>query len=193
MSAARRLQILMIEELLVERNLPLLRIAASIFLAVLLGSCSQEGKQPSSLSVVPVYDDKFSPEEMAMAQKAFPIFCQTCQPLMGEYAADIEWIEITHGIDRLEGEGLPNNGCMDYRCDDYGWDKEIYIKVKIKDRTEVIPKEVRAFGHTLHFYLGGPVNPGITTTKFPELCGVQSNITGSDTYISVPSLSFIKK
>lgn len=181
----------MIEESLVERSLRILVIAASIFMVMLLGSCLPEGNQPSGLSVSPVYDDGLSPEELAMAQKAFPIFCQTCQPLMGKYAADIERIEISRGFDRLEGEGLPNNGCMDYRCEEYGWDKQICIKVKIKDRTEVIPKEVRAFGHTLHFYLGGPVNPGITTAKFPELCGVQSSGDGVDVYIRVPGLSLI--
>lgn len=82
---------------------------------------------------------------------------------------------------------------MDYRCDDYGWDKELYIKIKIKDRTEVIPTEARDFGHTMHFYLGGPMNPGITTNKIPELCGVPSHDDGSDVYIPVPSLSFIRK
>lgn len=168
-------------------------IFACCICIMMICGCSDHSRPVSARPVSPIYDPTLKTEEVEMAKKAFTIFCQTCQPLMGKYASDIERIEITRGFDRLEVDIPGGDGCLDYRCDEYGWDKQIYIKVKIKDRTEVIPTEVRAFGHTMHFFLGGPKNPGITTNKIPELCGAPSNDDGADVYIPAPSLAFIKK
>jgi len=141
----------------------------------------------------PVYHQNLKPDEREIAEKAFIVFCDVCQPLMGKYSSDIESIEIGRGFDRgnisyYKGD----NGCMDYRCRDYGWDKQIYIQVKLKDNTSVIPTELRAWSHTLHFYLGGPQNPGITISKIPELCGRTHSANRKDVYIAEPKLSFIK-
>jgi len=153
----------------------LLIITLLVGIGIFMG-CSSE-----QVVVNPLYDKNLNQNELATAKKVFEVFCQTCQPLMGEYAGDIETIEISQGIGG-------------YSIDNYKWDRQIYIKVKIKDRTNLIPVSMGGpFGHTLHFYLGGPKNPGITTTKFPQLCGVQKPSNGDVSFISVPSLSFIKK
>lgn len=153
-----------------------------------LYSCADEKTKPT---ISPVYDTNFTPSERVMAEKAFDVFCEKCQPLMGKYSKDIESIEISRGFDREDTSLL--NGCVDYRCREYEWDKQIYLKIKLKDRQTVIPKELRAWGHTLHIYLGGPQNPGITIGKFPELCGAPRPSGSSEAYIPEPKLSFIKK
>lgn len=164
-----------------------------IIVTLLVGTLMFMGYLSESKSkavvVKPLYSKNLNQNELVIAKKAFEVFCQTCHLLTGKYAEDVETVEVSHGFNRTK-----NGSCMDYRCDDYGWDRQIYIKVKIKDRTKIIP-DFRGgpSGHTLHFYLGGPKNPGITTTKFPEFCGVQKPSNGNDTFISVPSLSFIKQ
>lgn len=143
--------------------------------------------QAGSLPVNPVFSKRFSPSELIMAKKAFDIFSDRCRPLMDEYAEDIKSIKISHGFDRQ------NNICFDYRCDEFKWDKQIYIALEIKNKANKIPVTLRAWGHTEHYYLGGPRNPGITITKFPELCGVKViDNRESDVYISEPKMSFIK-
>ena len=164
------------------------KLVLMVTFLVFLFPCACSTDEPSVPAAVmnPVYSTQLSSGDRQMAEKAFGVFCDACQPLMGKYASDIEKMEISEGFSRD-----PKWGCMDYRCRDYEWDKEIYIQVKIKDDTKVIPSDLRAWGHTLHFYLGGPKNPGITTSKIPELCGA-SRKDGRDAYISVPELSFIK-
>jgi len=152
-----------------KKILTILLVGISVFMG-----CSTE-----PVVLKPLYENNFNQNELVVAKKAFEVFCQTCQPLMGEYAGDIETIEISHGIGG-------------YSIDHYRWDRQVYIKVKIKDRINLIPVDMRAFGHTLHFYLGGPKNPGITTIKFPQLCGVQKPSNGDVVFISVPNLAFIK-
>ena len=151
----------------------LIMVTILVIIGISVG-CSSE-----SVVIEPLYDKNLNQNELAVAKRAFEVFSQTCLPLMGEYVGDIETIEISRGFD-------------DYRNRDYGWDAHFYMEIKIKDSTSLIPASMRAFGHTLHFYLGGQKNPGITTTKFPQLCGVQKPSNGNDTFISVPSLSFIK-
>ena len=132
------------------------------------------------------------PGERVIAERAYAVFCDTCKPLMSKYSEDIESIEIENGFDR--GGSTPDGGCSDYRCREYEWDKQIYIKVKLKEKQTIIPPELRAWGHTLHIYLGGPKNPGITVGKLPQLCGATKPTDGSfDAYISEPKLAFIKK
>lgn len=164
----------------------ILLLALLLIIGGLLYSCADE-KAKTKPVISPVYSTSLNPDDRIIAEKAFNVFCEECQPLMGKYSEDIESIVIScHDI-------FSDGRCLDYRCDEYGWEKQIYLKIKLKDKQSVIPNELRSWGHTLHFYLGGPKNPGITTTKFPELCGVTKPTDGSDTYIPDPRLSFIKK
>jgi len=156
-------------------------IFAMLFLIV---GCSSESSQ---LTPQPSFSETLTPQEIVVAKSAFDVFCKTCQPLMGEYSGDIEWIKIESYHDCTTDEGAHH----DYRCADYGWDKYIYITLKIIDRTQLIPIDLRAFGHTEHIYIGGPENPGIITIKFPELCGGTRPLTGGPGFISAPDLSQI--
>ena len=151
---------------------------------ILIIGCSSESSQ---LTPQPSFSKTLTTQEIAVAKSAFDVFCKTCQPLMGEYSGDIESIKIEWYHDCTTDEGARH----DYRCADYKWDKYIYITLKIKDRTQQIPVDLRAFGDTEHVYLGGPENPGLIITKFPELCGVTKPRPGCDTFISAPDLSQI--
>lgn len=162
------------------------------WIIVLLMACSFfiSCSSPQSAKLVPTYSQEFDPNGRVNAEQAFAIFSEACQPLMGKYSGDIESISIDHGFDREKN--MSGDGCLDYRCREYGWDKQIYIKIKLKDKTDVIPTALRAWGHTLHFFLGGPKNPGITLNKIPELCGKINPNPGSDIFIPEPRLAFIK-
>lgn len=121
-----------------------------------------------------------------IANQALGLFSKNCLPLMKEHTKDIESITL------IDGAHKSDYGCMDYRCDDYGWEKELRLKVKIKDTISTFRNDmVRIRGHTLHFWLGGPLNPGVTTSKFPEVCGVSRPLDGADTYISIPSMGIL--
>lgn len=133
----------------------------------------------------PIYDKSLNQTQLETAKKSYAVFCDVCKPLMNEYTDDIEWVKIEKRIVRVKGYG-----CMDYRCRDYGWDIEYEIQVKIKENPSIIPGELRALGHTIHYYLGGPKNPGINIDKIPELCG-KERVSGKDVYISESRLSFI--
>lgn len=156
------------------------KIIFLLFLLSIISACTKEPKV-----IDPIYDNSLNQTQLETAKKAYVVFCDVCKPLMSEYTDDIEWIKIEKGFDRNS-----QYGCLDYRCRDYGWDKEYYIQVKIKDDTSVTPGELRAWGHTLHYYLGGPKNPGITIGKKPELCG-RERVKSNDVYISDARLSFI--
>ena len=127
---------------------------------------------------VPIYDAKLTPKDREMAEQAYGIFCQKCQPLMSSYAGDIERVEVSYS-DSLDGPR------------DFGWSKQFQIMVKIKDRPKTIPFKTYAWGHNEYFDIGGPKNPGFSAGKHPILCGVKSG--EAHMFISVPSLSFIKK
>ncbi len=164
------------------------KIIIIVVLVMCLISCTSDKRN----SISPVCGNELNAQECFMAKEAFSVFSDTCRPLMNKYTSDIESIRIESGFDR--DPNIPRDGCLDYRCKEYGWDKQISVKIKLKDKLDVIPSKIRASGHTLYFYLGGPKNPGYTVGKFPELCGAQGAADGSyDKYISEPKLSFIKQ
>ncbi|MRR15668.1 MAG: hypothetical protein EG826_04335 [Deltaproteobacteria bacterium] len=146
---------------------------------------------PRSPQIAPTYSQEMSPDERAIAEKAFAVFCEACQPLMGKYALDIESIIINNGFNREKN--MAGDGCLDYRCKEYGWDKQVYVQVKLKNKLAVIPSDIKAQGHTLHVYLGGPKKPGITIGKFPELCGKTKSTNDLDFYFSEPRLAFLRE
>jgi len=154
-----------------------------------LAACGEQ-QAAMNLAPSPVYDPALTPAELATAKKAYAIFSQVAQPLMGEYAGDIESIEVSKGFERT---GTTDDAYVDYRCRDYGWNKQIYIKVKIKDETKSVPDDIGAWGHTEHYYLGGPTNPGITLSKHPQLCGKADLPNGEEVFMAVEGLNFICK
>jgi len=147
-----------------------------IILFIISFSCTKSDPHASSL-ITPTYNKDLSPDEVIMAKKAFGIFCQTCKPLMNEYASDIEKIEISE------------SPCITTKRE-YGWTKQFDIMIKIKDRPEIIPFKTYAWGHTECYTVGGAANPGFTMGKHPILCGVENGDPHS--LFRVPSMSFLK-
>ena len=132
---------------------------------------------------VPIsYSKYLSEKNIPFAKKAIKVFASNCLSLMTAHATDIELISV-QGIHEKS-----DYGCVDYRCEDYGWIKTLHVEIKIKDEpTTFSGPMVRIAGHTLHFWIGGPSNPGYTTTKFPQVCGVDE-VRGHDVYVSVPEM-----
>lgn len=110
-------------------------------------------------------------------------FLTVCQPLKEKYLHDIEYIEYV-------GRYTCEDSHYDYRCENLNWASRVYLRLKIKDDTKSIPSNLIAWGHTEHIYLGGPKNPGLTISKFPQLCNSSlPDSHGKDTFISIPELS----
>ncbi|MEN6423011.1 MAG: hypothetical protein ABFD76_13800 [Smithella sp.] len=162
-----------------KKHLAILYVSVTI---LLIFSCGSD----STPNFKPIYDKSLSSSDRIIAENAFAVFCDKCQPLMSKYSNDIESIQVEKGFDRGP------DGCLDYRCREYGWDKQIYIKIKIKNDPSKIPGSIKARGHFLHFYLGGPKNSGYTVGKFPELCGARKTNNDYDVYVPEPKLALIK-
>ena len=133
------------------------------------------------------YGEGLGQENRRIVFRAIDIFINACRPLIQDHYADIEQITAIDGAFKSE-----DYGCLDYRCDEYGWEKELRFIIKIKDNATTFSGDLRYIaGHTLHFWLGGPTNPGITTTKFPQVCGYNKPLNGEDIYIPVPEIGHL--
>ncbi|KLK93405.1 hypothetical protein AA309_08725 [Microvirga vignae] len=79
-----------------------------------------------------------------------------------------------------------------------GWKTEIYVTLKISDQPNTIPARIRGIGRTagqlLYFNIGGGETPGITGAKRISqfACGLPPNRRGTDSFKSVPELSFLQ-
>lgn len=142
------------------------------FVAIL---CACGAEKPAS-TIQPTFSEPLTSAEGVQQERAFRIFSQVCQPLMGDFSSDIERVGVS---------GSQYDGCFDYRCEEFGWSESVQITVVIKDEPMAIPPSYRSWGQSLHFHLGGPSNAGITTTKLPELCGF-SRIDGVRTAAGSP-------
>ncbi len=133
---------------------------------IILVSCSHSAPNAT------VTFNNMAKEEEEWAASVFAVFEEAGQPLLGKWAKDVRSIEVErYNTGFLNSDG--SVGCSDYRCQMFGWEKALYIKVRIVEQPSMIPPDLNAAGHTLHFFIGGGNQPGFTTTKFPELTGAQ--------------------
>lgn len=135
-----------------------------------------------------VYSKYLNSHNRSVASQAIKIFFENCPALLDKHLSDIEQITLYDGFEKSK------HGCMDYRCKEYGWEKEIHMEVKIKNDIKTFHDDlIYIRGHTLHFWLGGPQNSGITIPKFPEVCGVKRNENGEFVYMPIPALGALWK
>jgi hypothetical protein len=79
----------------------------------------------------------------------------------------------------------------DYTYEDYGWTKQIYIEIKLKDRTD-LPRGWGADGQTLHYIIGSGNTPGIVAKKAVSQVFADMPVDDSaDTFVPVPELAGI--
>jgi hypothetical protein len=99
------------------------------------------------------------------------------RPVMRNYISDIEFIRPT----------LIDLGEYDYTFEDYGWKKEIYIEIKLKDKTS-LPREWRADGQTLHFIIGSGTSPGVIAKKDVSQLFADMPVESGDSFVSLPDM-----
>ncbi|WP_295448697.1 hypothetical protein [uncultured Thiodictyon sp.] len=157
-----------------------------VYILILI-SCSRGEGKTSSAPIKPLYNLRLHRDDLPIAVKAFDVFSQVCQPLMGKFADDIESIEVSEGANCYD---LWDQ--LDFRCTNFGWDRYFSIKVKIKDHPKYIPNSYKAWNHTIWYSLGGDKNPGIVANKIAQLCGVRNGGGGGSVDLPVPALSFIR-
>jgi len=119
-------------------------------------------------------DPDLSAEDRSLAQSTLKDFVDICG--IDKIAPDIERIDVT-----LQGAGIRNGPQSDdeycsynYRCEQYGWHREVVITLKVHDETSVIPASYYAGGYTLTYFVGGGHSPGIVTQEDPGklICGM---------------------
>ena len=158
-----------------------MRIFAAI-LVLLLAAC--DDADDGSIHITAVGD--LTPEQGEIVQRAADAFAAACPNLFTRFAKDVESAtlsvtendEATRAIDHMYGE--------------YGWDRYVYVAVKIIDRPSQIPNSMRAGGHTLHYFLGGGRVPGARSIKAQAqlVCGWPPAQEG-DVHIPIAALSII--
>lgn len=122
-------------------------ISAVIFLLSMFAACS--AGEPLS----PIYEGEPSATEREQAKQDYRSFVDHCPILFTHYMEDIDAVEI-----RASSTFSPTG------------ESATYIKVRIKDNTQYIPNEYRAWGHTLHYHI---LRDGISTMKDQsyQICG----------------------
>ena len=169
-------------------NKKIIIIGVTVFMLAAIGSLFDSGQSKQNKKVSVLYSEYLNPYNRSIAPQAIEIFFENCPPLQNKHLSDIEQITLNDGFEKNK------YGCMDYRCEEYGWEKEIHMEVKIKNDIKTFHNEmIYIRGHTLHFWLGGPQNSGITTSKFPEVCGLKRNKNGDSVYIPVPAIGALWK
>ena len=160
----------------------------AIIVLVLFSGCSSEKASNTSQPIIKAsLSDAIKDGEVETVKSALDVFSKAFQPFLKKYSDDIEWFRV-ESLHNFTGDGMAKH---DYRYTDYKWNKYIYIQFKIKDDPKKIPNNLNAWGHTEHIYLGGPKNPGISITKFPELFGGTQLRPGANGFVSAPDLAKI--
>lgn len=148
-----------------------------IVAAALLAASGQAGGEPAKVVLT---DVPAGLEQVArQAVRAFEDAC----PLLFEYWADVE-----------AAEGRINTPVVaPYREDRFGWRREVELRVRIKADPALIPDRYRAWGHTLHYYLGAGHQPGVVAAKAQSqrLCGLPPS--SADQHKPVPALLVVDK
>jgi len=77
----------------------------------------------------------------------------------------------------------------------YGWQREVYVQVKIADRPASIPAEWRVGGHTLIYILGAGHVAGIVAQKGTSrrMLGLPAEPSGEDGFLTVLDLHFLAR
>jgi len=142
----------------------------SIFVLVLMGYTT------TAIAESAANNNQHNQQKLDLATSALT---SNCKPLFNQYKNDIDSFKVKiHELKSCD---------FDYLCEDYGWKGYYTYTVKLKDSTKRIPKDLRAWGHSLFFNVGGPENPGLIIKKFPQLCGIKPLKEG-DVHVSIPSL-----
>lgn len=144
--------------------------------ALVLTSCSEPTKQSQADVII---NSKLPQKEKQITKKAVDAFFAAC-PQLREYWSDVK-----------SAQADIHQPSAFYRSEQYGWRKEIKLKVVLKNDTKKIPNEYRAWGHTLYYFMGGGKQPGYVATKpqAQQVCGLQPS--DSDTFRSVAALAFL--
>ena len=81
---------------------------------------------------------------------------------------------------------------MNYTAEEYGWSKEIYLMIKLKEKTNLPGSWQKANGQTLHYILGGGPNAGVIAKKDVSQYFADMPIDESaDSFIPMPELAGI--
>lgn len=131
------------------------RIAFILALAMLAG-CSDSGDKAD----IHLQTEGVAESQKAIVAKAAEVLFDRC-PALTQYAQDIEWVKA-----RTDAGG--------YQDREYGWSNWISFEVKVADDARRIPADWRAWGHHLHYSVGGSPRPGVDVGKDTAgwFCGI---------------------
>ncbi len=126
------------------------------------------------------YSDNYTLEHKDEVLQYVNLFVAS-RPSIQKYFDAIEW-----------SEAILYNEFYNYPAEEYGWIKQIYLQIKIKDEGTNLPPEWMAERNVLHYYLGGGTNPGVYAQKIQSQYFADMPIDeGTDTFLSMPEMAGI--
>jgi hypothetical protein len=111
------------------------------------------------------------------------VFGSACPSLFSRFHSDI--VSILAEVDDTAAR---------YLEEEKGWHRNVYLRVMLSERADSMPREWRAGGNTLHYWLGAGREPGVRSQKDQSqlACGFPPG-NGSDVFTPVPALAFLNE
>lgn len=154
----------------------ILAIAAAVGAALVLGAC---GDDAGGFKVsVP---DTLAEPDRSMAVKAIEALAAACPRLRDA------WPDFTKAEADIEPASMSESrGAAGAR----GWGRTVLLQVTVDGQARHFPADIRAWGHTLQFVMGGGRKPGIYVMKDQAgwICGMEPGTT----YKDVPDLAVVR-
>lgn len=143
------------------------------------GAIQGDGATPDQVTIA-IPNER--PGDAELVERAVKVFARACPDLFGRFSRDVEKIEAI----------VYDQPLAIYLAEQYGWERNVALRVKLSDEVETIPSSWRASGHTLHYELGAGREPGIRSQKEQSqlACGFPPD-SERDVFTPVPELAFL--
>ena len=120
--------------------------------------------------------------DASRAKKMIALLTESCPTLFKTASKDIQEATATFH------EAYP------YQTDEYGWNEQLEVKVKLKNDLKYILPRYKAWGHTLSFYVGTGKKSGVITDKQKTqmICDWEVSKNGDNMFHSIQKLETLK-
>lgn len=151
-------------------------VLAGVFL---LAACGDDAPPPVYKITV---QGPISDSDLGKMKSGLEVFQKACAPLFDRYWSDV-----------VRAEARINDPKMNYTGEQYGWTGEIWIEIQISEKPKRIPRDMHAWGHTLHYLAGGSARPGLIAKKEQSslVCNMGPSPKGDDVYKAVEGFAVL--
>ena len=125
---------------------------------VLVWGSGAEQKNSTEVKPVTVTIENEHPGDRAVIERAVQVFGSACPDLFSRFHSDIVSI-ITQVSDTIVAR---------YLEEQKGWHRNVYLRVTLSERADSMPRQWRAGGNTLHYWLGAGLGSRIRFAEGSE-------------------------